>query len=319
MLKMNLLKMKPPHHQARGMRAVVFGSLVLLGALCPSLAAEPPSETETLLETGAAKKPRAAQPAPASLKIVSYNIRWRGGEDLRRLTALLKDDREIGGASIIGLQEVDRNKKRTGNINTARLMAEELGMYYAWAAPPPAAGSKENPQEEETGVAILSLYPLTDVTRIVLPYEGPGGRRRVALGATARVGAANVRIYSVHGETRIGVRQKLEQFRAVLNDLAQHQKAERAVVLGDFNTWERSAVPDTTRLFIEAGFSTPFPDNLTTWKTFFVELKLDWLWLRGLSATAYGVDKKVGFSDHWPLWVTVTTGESDRAKGERKQ
>jgi hypothetical protein len=38
------------------------------------------------------------------------------------------------------LQEVDRNKKRTGNVNTARQLAEALGMRYAWAAPPDADG-----------------------------------------------------------------------------------------------------------------------------------------------------------------------------------
>ncbi len=64
---------------------------------------------------------------PAELKIVSYNIRWRGGDELRELIKLLKDDPEVGGASVIGLQEVDRNKKRTNNINTVKLIAEELG------------------------------------------------------------------------------------------------------------------------------------------------------------------------------------------------
>ncbi len=75
-------------------------------------------------------------PTPAEIKIVSYNIRWRGGDELRALIEVLRDDTEIGGAAIIGLQEVDRNKERTDCINTARMMAETLGMYYAWAAPP---------------------------------------------------------------------------------------------------------------------------------------------------------------------------------------
>ena len=49
---------------------------------------------------------------------------------------LLKDDPEIGGASILALQEVDRRKKRSGNNNTAKMIADELGLHYAWAAPP---------------------------------------------------------------------------------------------------------------------------------------------------------------------------------------
>jgi len=68
-------------------------------------------------------------------------------------------------------------------------------------------------------------------------------------------------------------------------------------------------VDATTALFRKANFSTPFENGRSTWKTFLFELKLDWLWLRGLVPTSYGIDKKIGLSDHWPLWVTVTLNE----------
>ena len=63
-------------------------------------------------------------------------MRWRGGDDLQKLIGLLRTDPDIGAAHIIGLQEVDRAKKRTNNVNTARVLAEALGMHYVWAAPP---------------------------------------------------------------------------------------------------------------------------------------------------------------------------------------
>ncbi|HUQ30865.1 MAG TPA: hypothetical protein VM095_02045, partial [Pyrinomonadaceae bacterium] len=65
----------------------------------------------------------------------------------------------------------------------------------------------------------------------------------------------------------------------------------------------------TSELFTNAKFSTPFSNGVSTWKTFIIELKLDWLWLRNLTPTKYGIDKKVGLSDHWPLWVTVSLNE----------
>jgi endonuclease/exonuclease/phosphatase family metal-dependent hydrolase len=275
-----------------------------------------------LLETGRATKLQTPAPSPASIKIISYNIRWRGGEDLRKLIELFKTDREIGRADIIGLQEVDRNKKRTGNQNTARRMAEELGMYYAWTAPPPPpAKDDKKPQEEETGVAIMSAYPLTDVQRIVLPNEGPGGRRRVALGATVKIGERDVRVYSVHAEIRISNQQRLEQLKAVIDDAqTHHAKIERVVVLGDFNTITARDVGETSELFTTAKFSTPFTNNLTTWKTFILELKLDWFWLRGLQPVSFGIDKKVGLSDHWPLWAIVTMSDETQKveAGKRK-
>ena len=256
----------------------------------------------SLLEVGGEPRRGDSPPAaPAELKIVSYNIRYRAGEDLNRLARLLKDDPEIGGAHVIGLQEVDRNKKRTGNVNTARQLADALGMRYAWAAPPDTDGDGE----EETGVAILSPFPLNDVQRIVLTHEGPGGRRRVALGATVQVGSATLRVYSVHAETRMPLEKKVEHWRAVLDDLRLHPKVAGAVVLGDFNTIKGKDVRAARRLFADAGFTTPIPDKQTTWKTFVFKLKLDWLWLRGLEARSAGIDKEVGLSDHWPLWATV--------------
>jgi endonuclease/exonuclease/phosphatase family metal-dependent hydrolase len=257
-----------------------------------------------LLEIGRAPKSVPALQSSPTIKVVSYNIRWRSGDDLHKLAQLLKEDAEIGGAAILGLQEVDRNKKRSGNRNTAEILAADLGMYYAWAAPPAPKSEKE----EETGVAILSAYPLTDVRRLVLPHKGPGGRRRVALGATIKLGRAAVRVYSVHSETRIPVDCKLEQMKAVIKDLARYRKDVPALVLGDLNTWEPAAVTKTFKLFAAEGFQTPFDDEPTfSRRALFIpiDLKLDWIWLRHLEATSNGINRTIKLSDHWPLWAIL--------------
>jgi endonuclease/exonuclease/phosphatase family metal-dependent hydrolase len=287
---------------------------LVLGLLLPALseanvaatnAASYPSVSDShLLEIGHAAKIQAGPPSPSEIKVVSYNIRWRGGEDLRQLAQLLKHDAEIGGAAILGLQEVDRNRKRTGNKNTVKALADELGMYYAWAAPPTPRGEKE----EETGVAILSSYPLSQVHRIVLPHEGPGKRRRVALGATIKAGTTALRVYSVHSENRMAVTKKLEQSKAVLADLAHYPKDMPAMILGDLNTWESSAVAQTTQLFKDEGFHTPFDTRSTfSTKILFVNIafKLDWIWLRKLQHNSHGIDREIELSDHWPLWLTI--------------
>ena len=263
------------------------------------------NDNSNLLEVGSASNPTQLDKAPKEFKILSYNIRWRGGDELRELIRHLKHDPEIGGAAIIGLQEVDRNKKRTGNTNTVKLMAAELGKHYAWAAPPTA---KPN-LEEETGVAILSSYPLADVRRIVLPHKGPGERRRAAIGATVTIAGTPLRFYSVHSETRMDVKKKLEQMSAVLEDLKQHPKVAHAIVVGDLNTWEPSAVKRTSTLFTKENFATPFANGNSTFfrkiLLFPLKLKLDWVWLRGLEATGHGIEKEISLSDHWPLWAVV--------------
>jgi endonuclease/exonuclease/phosphatase family metal-dependent hydrolase len=223
---------------------------------------------------------------------------------------MLKADAEIGGAAVIALQEVDRNRKRSQNTNTARVIAEALGMNYTWAAPPPAPTDKRSrpdTREEETGVALLSPYSMTDVSPLLLPHEGPGGRRRVALGATIHLGATQVRAYSVHAETRVSVEEKIDQLNAVLEDLARFPLETPAVVLGDFNTWQPDSKRDTIRLFTRAGFATPFPPGQPTFRHMLVRFRLDWIWLRGFApATAHGIARHVEISDHYPLWLETS-------------
>ena len=265
-----------------------------------------PGNDVPLLESGqgATLRQQTATSLPSEIKVISYNIRWRSGDDLKTLIKLLQEDPEIGGASILALQEVDRHKKRTGHNNTVKTIADALGMYYVWAAPPAPKAT----DEEETGVAILSVYPLSDVQRIVLPHDGPGRRRRVALGATVELPGRRWRIYSVHAETRIKMGNKLAQYKSVIEDLAHFPADMPAIIMGDFNTWEPNADGKVRKLFSDAGLKTPFTDHSTfRRKVLFVpvELKLDWVWLRGLEAATFGIDRTVEVSDHWPLWTNI--------------
>jgi endonuclease/exonuclease/phosphatase family metal-dependent hydrolase len=259
-----------------------------------------------LLESG--KSDKLVEPvASDQIRVVSYNIRWRSGEELQQIVHWLRESYLSNQPTIIGLQEVDRAKKRSGNINHAKAIADALGMYYAWTAPSPPAKARD--QEEETGVELLSPYPLTDIARIVLPNAGPGGRSRVALGATIKIGKTAIRVYSVHSETRLPMLQKVEQLRAVIEDLARFPKTEPAVVVGDFNSWELPAIDGIRKLFTDAGFTTPLPDDETTFlrKTSFFDLrlKLDWIWVRGLTPRSYGIDRSLTVSDHFPLWTVL--------------
>src|ERR1044071_1236025 len=142
--------MKLTLEPSRG-RAFTFALCLALVACVSALPASAYGNdpASPLLETGSASKITPAPASSSEIKIVSYNIRWRGSDDIKKLVALLKEDPELGGATIIGLQEVDRNKKRTGNTNTVRLLAEGLGMNYVWAAPPPPERKDKGKKREE--------------------------------------------------------------------------------------------------------------------------------------------------------------------------
>jgi len=288
------------------LRSIHFLSFLMIAlSFLVTLAQKPSTNSkDQLLEIGHANR-ISAPPDATEIKIVSYNIRWRSGKELEQIIDWLKGKGAL--PTLIGLQEVDRAKQRSGQTNNARVLAESLGMYYAWAAPPLPKGSRE--KEQETGVELLSPYPLTDITRIVLPQAGPGGRWRVALGATIKIGKTALRVYSVHSETRIPVSQKLGQLRAVLDDLARFPKTMPAIVLGDFNSWELPAIEGIRKLFEGSGFVTPFSDDERTFSrkalVFDLELKLDWIWLRELSVKSSGIDRTLTVSDHFPLWTVA--------------
>ena len=288
-----------PKRIAETMTRLSLLALVICGISWTTAAQTPPPNDDGLLETGQSKKPEKPVMVSKDLPIVTYNIRWRTGDELKQISKWIKDKRPL----VIALQEVDRSKQRTDKTNNARALAEQLGMDYAWAAPPLPQSSKE--KEEETGVELLSLYPLRDVTRLVLPHAGPGGRWRVALGATIRIGNVALRVYSVHAETRIPLEQKLDQYRAVLNDLARFPKSMPAIVMGDFNSWEPATVTSVRKMFTGADFTTPFADDDSTFKRnavlFDIDLKLDWIWLRGLKSTNSLIDRSITVSDHFPL------------------
>jgi endonuclease/exonuclease/phosphatase family metal-dependent hydrolase len=280
-----------------------FAALVLLP--CVAHGQSIASAADPLLEVGRSPANPPSAPATSGFKIVSYNIRYRSGDDLKKMIELFKSNYEIGDATLLGLQEVDRNKKRTGNVNTARQIAEALGYYYAWACPPPAAG-KEETAEEGTGVAIFSRYPISEITHLILPHPGPHGRRRAAIGATVQIGDRKVRFYSIHADSRVSVNSKLEQQHVVLEDLDKYDKSMPAILVGDFNTWQKGAVSRTVKVFTERGFVTPIPENKPTLQVLFVRLKLDWIWLRGFKPEAYGIGTDIGLSDHWPIWVKAS-------------
>jgi endonuclease/exonuclease/phosphatase family metal-dependent hydrolase len=286
---------------------------LLAGVVTVSQKHAPPAKSESrvseqadssLLESGSPAKLREMAATNGEIKIVSYNIRYRAGEDLDKLLKLFREDPEIGNAVLLGLQEVDRNKKRTQHANTARIIADGLGFNYAWAAPPPAKPD----DEEETGVTIMSPFPISNIRRMVLPHEGPNQRRRVALGATVRIYGKDFRVYSMHGETRIAMNKKIEQMNTLIEDLKRFPESMPVIVVGDFNTWEANAERNTIKLFRDAGLQTPFGSQSTfRARVLFVpiEFRLDWVWLRGVQVLTFGIDKKISLSDHYPLWTNL--------------
>lgn len=119
----------------------------------------------------------AVADAQTPLHVVTYNIRHGRGMDdsvnLARTAAVLRALQP----DIVGLQEVDRRVRRSGDVDEADSLGTLLGMEHAF-------GAFMDYQGGEYGLAVLSRFPIVRATPVRLP---DGNEPRVALAAELRL------------------------------------------------------------------------------------------------------------------------------------
>ena len=238
-------------------------------------------------------------PLSSQLRVVSYNVHGPFTDRFEAVATALEGHPNLSDAALFALQEVNRNRAESGQRDVARDLARRLGMHYLYAVE-----LQYEDGDGERGLALLSPYPMSDPVRIVLPVEGPRGRRRIALGATIHLGTMAVRIYNLHLETRISSNKRRSQVEAILQQAEQFSHLP-TIILGDFNTFPPGSRKMMFEVMENAGFSCPMrADKPTFHVKLFLRLKLDWIWLRGITPTEADVEGQVKASDHRPLWVT---------------
>jgi len=303
----------------------------------------PAQAPESAVELGSFA-PRAAQEHDtARCVIATFNIRYAVGRFLFSGWALRKagfayarprplavarniaaaaaafaDGRLMPRADLIALQEADRETERAGGRHVARELARALAFDYAHAALCIPRG--EEPKERQwyldfeeriglndagdTGVALLSRFPLMHARRVDLPWVECAWRPRLALAAQVSLGGRRLHVFNTHIDPHANVAEQLAQHEAVLAECAR-VRGEPTVLLGDFNTlFPASRAP--MRALLEAhGFATPMPTRTTTWRAGLVRLHADWFFVRDLRVLRWGVARPLSVSDHWPVWAEV--------------
>jgi endonuclease/exonuclease/phosphatase family metal-dependent hydrolase len=308
----------------------------------------PISSASSGIELGSFAPPGATAAAQSRIVVVSYNIRYAVGSYLitgslfrrvgltmpRRRTRLvarhvkraaraLSDGLRLPPADIVALQEADKETIRAGGIHVARQLARELRMNYAHASIniPRDEEPKSNkwyldfeehiaPADQgETGVAMLSRLPFQNVTRVDLPWSQCAWRPRLALAATVRIGERSIRIFNSHIDPHASTEEQIEQHAAVLA-LADEADGP-TILLGDFNTLTRKSCVRVRGFLEERGYVSPLPTGVATWRAGLIRLQPDWIFLRGISVTRWGVARPLGVSDHWPVWVELALDHQD--------
>jgi endonuclease/exonuclease/phosphatase family metal-dependent hydrolase len=302
-----------------------------------------PSFIESAKTEFGERVPGGTSSPPAKLVVASYNIRYAVGQFLISTGILRKVGLNVPGnrsqavadnirlaaqafteglrlppVDILALQEADKETMRSGGHHVTRELAELLQMAWVHvsAGIPRGIDPKErqwwlNFEEQirlqdsgDTGVALLSDFPMEDITRIDLPWHECPWRPRLSLGATIRVGRRALRIFNSHIDPHSTAGRQLEQLEVVLDHADRF--SDPTIVLGDFNTLSRRKCTESRRLLEARGFTTPFPTGTPTWRGAGLRLHADWIFVRNVEVSRWGVARGITVSDHWPIWVEVS-------------
>lgn len=274
--------------------------MVGLALLAAVFAAAAPA-ADPLLDRGGFLE--QSPPLADTVRLVSYNLHGPPTDKIDELVEAVATEDALRGAVVYSFQEVNRNHAGSGNRDMAKVLAKALKANYAYAVE-----LEHKSGGGERGLAIVSRYPMSDVERFVLPVEGPGGRRRISLGATIHLDSTkDLRVYDLHLETRISVKERGEQIQAIIDHARRYSKLP-TVILGDFNTFTHGATRRMFELMEPEGFHCPLAgDEKTFQQKFFLRLKLDWIWTRNLETLGADVEGDIVISDHRPLWVDLNS------------
>ncbi len=227
---------------------------------------------------------------------MSYNIHV--GQDAANKDQLknIADFIKSSKADIVGLQEVDSVCNRSGKVDQMKFLAENTGMYYAYARHFAFEGGSY-------GIGILSRYPLTNIKdhRIILTSDGKSDAVTRAL-LTANIFSGNKEI--MFATVHMDYRDSNSRF-AQSQDLVKLSGGTKLpfILTGDFN-----AEPGTREILnLQTVLTDTGKDTDLTFSAIKPIKKIDFVMV---SKMHLDKNKKVEvypvlFSDHLPVMSTL--------------
>ena len=219
---------------------------------------------------------------------------------------------------ILALQEADKRTVRSGGHHVAHELADALHMTWVHVPAGIPRGVKpatrqwwldfEEPidlhDKGDTGIALLSHLPMTEITRIDLPWHECPWRPRLAMAATIDLGQTKLRLFNAHVDPHAAAHGQLKQ----LDMIAAQARltALPTIILGDFNTLSEKKCRETRRFLESHGYKSALPTGTATWRGAGIRLHADWIFTKDVLVERWGIAKPLNVSDHWPVWVEVS-------------
>jgi endonuclease/exonuclease/phosphatase family metal-dependent hydrolase len=170
------------------------------------------------------------QTAQPTLRVATYNVHGCVGIDWRRSELRIAEVIASLGVDVVGLQELNLRRPRSGVVDQAAVIAKQLG-WNALFQP-----ALQNP-DEDLGDAIISRYPLRLVRAAELPGPSPWYCRepRVALWAEVETELGSIQVMNTHLGLGRTERRMQAQWLVGPDWLGGLPPDVRLVMLGDLN------------------------------------------------------------------------------------
>jgi len=261
---------------------------------------------------------RGETPYDGRVQVIAYNIE-RGffWDDVASYIAAQKEEVP---ATVVLLSEADRSHSRTGEVFVAKELAENLDMDMVFVTEYIEYNDETAENQGDHGNAILSSFPLSDVTVIrhttVYSWQmfgwvwgQPRYGERVTIGATIELpDGKELRVYTAHLESNADTIGKWIQMREILRDAQKYHVP--AVIGGDFNELPFGLM---FKLLPRYGFDNAFSGDKSPTGSCkpagdhaACTLKIDWIVHRGIATAERSVDYPLNsegnvISDHAPV------------------
>lgn len=225
-----------------------------------------------------------------TLKIISWNIKF--SEQTETAIAELSEVEALKDADILLLQEMDEAG--------AEVIAQALHYNYVYF---PA--SIHSHHGKNFGNAILSMWPLSNPQKIILPHQNPKNNQiRIATSAVVTVGDIHISTYSVHTETVwLSPTKRHEQILKLIESMSNI--SEYIIVGGDFNTVTPQSIVNLDRRFEQIGLTRASTGAGHTFERGGLNFTMDHIYTNGMAARENGVWADTQASDHYPVWAIV--------------
>jgi endonuclease/exonuclease/phosphatase family metal-dependent hydrolase len=257
-------------------------TLLVIAALCagPAVAQQPAAERSD---------------AAGTLTVMTYNIHHGEGIDgrldLERVARVITES----GATIVGLQEVDRGVERTGRRDLLKELADLTGMALSF-------GKNIDHQGGDYGNAILTSHPIVSEGNRLLPNPSASEQRGL-LQAVVDVEGQRTLVLVTHLDFGRDDSQRVASGEEILKVITAWGDGP-VVVMGDFNDVPGSRVhSQLTGTLVDVWDAVGKGDGFTS-PVETPRRRIDWILVRGFEPVSAEVPR-TDASDHLPVVATL--------------